>query len=171
MRREWNNATSFSSVQLLSCVWLCKPKDCSTTGSQASLSIINSQSLLKLMSIKLVMPSNQPSYPLSSPSLPALNKCLSPCFQFLWVLKGFPGGSAIKNLSVMQKTQVQSLEKGMATHSSTRAWRIPWTEEPGGLQSMGLQRVGHNWVTNTLTFSGCKAKSIGLANKFIQVFL
>ena len=53
----------------------------------------------------------------------------------------------VKNLPEMQETQVQSLgpedllEKGMATHSSILAWRIPWTEEPGGLQSMGLQRV------------------------------
>jgi len=38
----------------------------------------------------------------------------------------------------------RSLEKEMATHSSTLAWRIPWTEEPGGLQSMGSQRVGHD---------------------------
>ena len=38
----------------------------------------------------------------------------------------------------------ESLEKGMATHSSILAWRIPWTEEPGGLQSIGSQRVGHN---------------------------
>ena len=38
----------------------------------------------------------------------------------------------------------------MATHSSILAWRIPWTEELGGLQSMGLQRVAHNWATNTL---------------------
>ena len=37
------------------------------------------------------------------------------------------------------------LEEGMATHSSILAWRTPWTEEPGGLQSIGLQRVGHNW--------------------------
>ena len=50
----------------------------------------------------------------------------------------------------MQETRVQSLgqedplEKEMATHSSILAWRIPWTEEPGGLQSTGLQRVGHN---------------------------
>ena len=41
------------------------------------------------------------------------------------------------------------LEKGMAIHSNTLAWRIPWTEEPGGLQSMGSQRVGHDWATNT----------------------
>ena len=46
------------------------------------------------------------------------------------------------------------LEEGMATHSSSLAWRIPWTEESGGLQSMGLQRVRHDWVTNTLTSHG-----------------
>ena len=51
----------------------------------------------------------------------------------------------VKNLPAMQETQVQSLgqedplEKGMGTHSSILAWRIPWTEEPGGLQSMRLQ--------------------------------
>ena len=56
----------------------------------------------------------------------------------------------MKNPPAMQETQVQSLgqedslEKGMATHSSILAWRIPWTEEPGGLQSMGSQRVGHD---------------------------
>ena len=56
----------------------------------------------------------------------------------------------VKNLPVMQETQVHSLgwedplDKGMATHSSILAWRHPWTEEPGGLQSMGLQRVGHD---------------------------
>ena len=62
----------------------------------------------------------------------------------------------VKNLPAMQDTQVRSLdqedplEKEMATHSSILAWRISWTEDPGGLQSMGLQRVGHNWVTNTV---------------------
>ena len=56
----------------------------------------------------------------------------------------------LKHLPAMQGTWVLSLgqedplEKEMATHSSTLAWRIPWTEEPGGLQSTGLQRVGHN---------------------------
>ena len=60
----------------------------------------------------------------------------------------------VKNLPAMQETQVQSmgqedpLENGMATHSSI-AWRIPWTEEPGGLQSLELQRIKHDWVTNT----------------------
>ena len=48
------------------------------------------------------------------------------------------------------------LEKEMATHCSILAWRIPWTEEPGGLQSMGSQRVRHDWVTNTFTFKETK---------------
>ena len=44
------------------------------------------------------------------------------------------------------------LEKGKATHSSILVWRIPWTEKPGGLQFMGLQRVGHNWVTELTNY-------------------
>ena len=61
----------------------------------------------------------------------------------------------VKNISAMQETQVWSLgwedpiEKGMTTHSSILAWRILWTDEPGRLQSMVLQRAGHDWVTNT----------------------
>ena len=47
----------------------------------------------------------------------------------------------------------RSLEKGMATHSSIPAWRVPWTEEPGGLQSMGSHRVGYDWATNTFHFN------------------
>ena len=56
----------------------------------------------------------------------------------------------VKNLLAMQKIWVQSLgredplEKGMATHSSILTWEIPWTEKPGGLQTMGLQRVRHD---------------------------
>ena len=62
----------------------------------------------------------------------------------------------VKNLPAMQEAWVRFLgqegprEKDMATHSSTLSWRIPWTEEPGGLQSMGSQRVGHNRVANTV---------------------
>ena len=61
--------------------------------------------------------------------------------------QGFPGGSAVKNPPGGQESQIQSLgredtlEKGMDTHSSIFAWTISWTEEPGWLQSMGLQRV------------------------------
>ena len=61
----------------------------------------------------------------------------------------------VKNLPSMQETRVQSLgqedlrKKGMTTHSSILAWRIPWTEEPGGIQSMVSQRVGQDPATNT----------------------
>ena len=63
----------------------------------------------------------------------------------------------VKSLPAMRETQVRSLgwedllEKETATHSSTLAWRIPRTEEPGRLQSMGLQRVGHDWATSLFT--------------------
>ena len=63
---------------------------------------------------------------------------------------GFLVAQMVKNLIIMWETPVQSLgwedplEKGMATHSSSLAWRIPWTEEPGGLQFMGSQRIRHN---------------------------
>ena len=58
--------------------------------------------------------------------------------------------TTVKRLSTMRETRVRSLgwedplEKEMAIHSGTIAWKIPWTEEPGGLQSMGSQRVGHD---------------------------
>ena len=64
----------------------------------------------------------------------------------------------VKNLPAVQKTWIwflgwkDPLQKGMATHSSILAWRIPWTKEPCGLQFMGLQRVGHDWVTKCFHF-------------------
>ena len=69
--------------------------------------------------------------------------------------EGTPVAQAVKNLPSMQETWVRSLgledilAKGTATHSHILAWRIPWTEKLGGLQSMGSQSVRHNWVTNT----------------------
>ena len=74
----------------------------------------------------------------------------------------------VKNLPTMQETQVQSLgwedplEKWMAIHSSILAWRSPWTEEPGGLQSMGLHRVGHDWETSTFTFKHIYLRNVCL---------
>ena len=74
-------------------------------------------------------------------------------FRLLWASLV---AQAVKNLPAMQEAWVPSLgqenplEKGMATHSSILAWRIPWTEKPGELQSMALQRVRHNSETNTL---------------------
>ena len=72
---------------------------------------------------------------------------------------GFPGGSVGKRICLQCRrpgfnpwvTKIP-LEKGMTTHSNIFAWRTPWTEEPGGLQSVGLQRAGLNWATNTFIF-------------------
>ena len=67
--------------------------------------------------------------------------------------KGFPDGSVVKNLPANQETRAWSLgqkdplEKEMATHCSILAWQFPWTEEPGRLQSMGSQRIRHDWAT------------------------
>ena len=77
----------------------------------------------------------------------------------LFVLRASLVAQRLKHLPGMWETRVRSLdredpvEKAMAPHSSTLAWRIPWREEPGRLQSMGSQRVGHDWATSlSLTF-------------------
>ena len=83
--------------------------------------------------------------------------CMSMSYQLsniisitLYTHRDFLVAQTVRNLPAVQETQVQSLgwedplEKGMTTHSSILAWRIPWTEEPGGLQSMGSQRVEHD---------------------------
>ena len=68
------------------------------------------------------------------------------------------GAQRVKYLPVTRETWVPSLdwedplEKGMTTHSSILAWRIPWSEESGGLQSMGSQRIGHDLATNISIF-------------------
>ena len=80
----------------------------------------------------------------------------------------FPGGSEDKASACNVETRVRSLgwedplEKEMSTHSSILVWRIPWTEEPGGLQSTGSQRVRHEWVTSLSLI--CKQKNLLLPN-------
>ena len=82
----------------------------------------------------------------------------------------------VKNLSARQDPQVRSLgqkdllEKGMTTHSSILAWRIPWTEGPSGLQSMGWQTVGPDWASNTFT-SLSYQEIEWLYGSFIYLFL
>ena len=79
---------------------------------------------------------------------------------------GFLLAQMVKSLPAMWETWVWSLgwedplKKGTATHCSILAWRIPWTEEPGGLWSVELQRVGHDWATNTHIER--RARDIGL---------
>ena len=95
------------------------------------------------------------------PKAEAFNPLYSqiPSLKLTYSVKGFPGGSAVKNLPAMQATWIQSpgredpLEKRMATHSSILAWRIPGTEEPGGLQSTGSPRVRHDLATYHTQYS------------------
>ena len=67
--------------------------------------------------------------------------------------------------------QEEPLEKQMATHSSILAWRIPWTEEPGELQSMGLKRVSHDWGTNTHTHTHTHTPAYLILLIFLPVIL
>ena len=77
-----------------------------------------------------------------------------------WVIRDSLMAQMVKSLPAMRETWVQSLgrkdplEVKMATRSSILAWKIPWTEEPGGLQSIGSQKVGQDWVTS-LSISVC----------------
>ena len=80
-------------------------------------------------------------------------RCFKACFGASLLVQ------SVKNLPAMQETAVQSLgqedplEKEMTIHSSTIAWKIPWTEEPDRLQSVGLQRVGNDWTTSLSLFT------------------
>ena len=82
-----------------------------------------------------------------------LQKCMTSRKEVHKIKRGFSGAQMAKNPPSTLETRIPSvsgddiLEKGMVTHSSILAWRIPWTEEPAELQSMGSQRVGHNRAT------------------------
>ena len=84
---------------------------------------------------------------------PSWTSHLEPSCHTVRKVRAFLMAQPVKNLSAMQETQVLSLgqedplEKEMTTHSSILVWKIPWTEEPGGLQSKGLQRVRYDWAT------------------------
>ena len=83
----------------------------------------------------------------------------------------------VKNLPAMQETWVQSpgtddlWEGEMSTHSSILAWRISWTDEPGGLQAMGSQRVRHNWVINSMTCILNSAQSVNVTSMNYPIFI
>ena len=91
---------------------------------------------------------------------------------FLYI-SSFPGGSDYSSCNAGNLGLIlglaRSLEKGMITHSSILAWRIPWTEEPGGLQSMWLQKVRQDLVTNTFTFLYTLGLHLGWQVMFILV--
>ena len=136
IRREWN-----CSLPSISCCW----QSFSSTIAPV-LSLVQSITLLAC-----------------SLDASPYTKCYAVLLYFLrycTIRLGFPAGSEVK-ASAWNEGDPGSipgwedpLEKEMATHSSTLAWRIPWTEEPGRLQSMGSQRVGHDWVTSlSLSFT------------------
>ena len=93
------------------------------------------------------------SFPCGKIPGPPLTDCVTLVECLIQDLKAFPGGSVVKNWPAMQETWVQflgqesPLEEEMATRSSILAWRIQWTEEPGRLQSMELQRVRYDLAT------------------------
>ena len=94
------------------------------------------------------------------------------CQVFLLFPRASLVAQRLKCLPAMRETWVWSLgqedplEKEMATRSSILAWRIPWMEEPGGLQSTGSQRVGHDWATSF--FSPFSIKSLLLSTKLVE---
>ena len=147
---------------------------CSDYGAQAKKSVTVSivtpsicHEVMGLDAMILVfwMLSFKPIFPLSSftfikrlfsSSLLSAIRVVSSAYLRLLIFLLGVGGSLVaqrlKRLPAMRETWIRSLgwedplEKEMATHYSILAWRIPWTEEPGGLQSTGLQRVGHDWA-------------------------
>ena len=148
------NSIQFSSVAQ-SCPTLWDPMDCSPPGS--SIHEIFQARILEWVAISFSRGSFQSRdwtgvsciagkcfYHLSHQGSPIY--CYRQWFIYMWFY------CAVKNLPAVQETQIQflgwedPLEKEMATHSSILAWKISWTEEPDGVQSMGSQRVRHDWV-------------------------
>ena len=149
MRIKFNSVQFLSPVRLFVTPW--------TTSHQASLSITNSWSSLTLMTLELVMPSNLliPCHPLLPPSSFPTSGSFPMSHFFASDGQSF-GASILASVLPMNIqgwfrlgltgliSLLSRVEKAMATHSSTLSWRIPWTEEPGRLQSMGSHRVGQD---------------------------
>ena len=131
----------FFVVQSLSCIQLfATPR---TAAHQASLSLTISQSLPKFMSIESVMPSNH---------LILCHRTVSQTLAISWFFRIYLPMQETREMRVQSLGWEDPLEKEMATHSSIIAWKIPGTEEPGGLQFMGLQRVRHDWAHTWLSW-------------------
>ena len=159
-----SKVAQFSSVQSLSRVWLFVTPW--TAACQATLSITNSQSLLKHMSIESVMPSNhlilcRPLLllPLIIPSIRVFSNVSvldirwPKYWSFIFIIspsRWFSGkefACQCRRCGFDPCLRKDPLEKKMASHSSILAWIIPWTEEPGELQSWSHKESGHSWET------------------------
>ena len=121
-----NGMAQFSSVAQ-SCPTFCDPMDCSTSGS----TVHHQHPEFAQTHVHRVGDAIQPSHPLSSHFPPAFN--LSQHYHLF------------KRVS----SSYQAAKVGKATYSTIHVWRIPWTEEPGGVQTVGSQRVSHDWGSNT----------------------
>ena len=126
-------------------MWMARPKEQAEGDSEGSMVLWNIS----------IIPNCNPSDFLKEPIGASHRTLLSHPND-----EGFPGTLVIKNLAAYAGDVRDAglilgwedpLEEGMATHASILAWRIPWTEGPGGLQSMGSQRVRHDWVTKHST--------------------
>ena len=150
-----------------SCLTLCDPMDCSLPGSSVH-GILQARILERVaipFSRDLLDPGIEPRSPVFRQILYHLNHQRSPYLYLYLYIPDFMVAQTVKRLLTMQETRVWSLgredplEKEMATHSSTLAWKIPWTEEPGRLQSIGLQ--SRTWLSDfTFTFHFMYASSV-----------
>ena len=169
---------TFSSVHL-SHVWICNPMDHSTPGFCVHHQLVECIQ----PHVHWVGDAIQPSHPLSSPSPPAFSLSQHQVFSkkslhqvakvlelqlqhqsfqrlcrtdFLsdWLVWSPCKSKELSRPSVPFRGNTVAIHgEGNGTHSSALAWKIPWTEEPGGLQSMGLQRVGYDWATSLSLFT------------------
>ena len=145
----------FSSLHFFVSFWIFPMVFHEVVPSTWSFFDLCSSSLFSCFSFPLFSPSTPlftcfpGSFPLSSPfptpSPLSFPLCFLPSFS--------PSYHCIEWCVSVIKALGFWAEKAMATHSSTLAWKIPWTEEPGGLQSMGSLRVGHHWATSLLLFT------------------
>ena len=137
-------SVQFSSVAQ-SCRTLCDPMNRSTPGFPVHHQVPE----FTQTHVHRVSDAIQPSHPLLSPS-PAPNPSQHQSL-FQWVNSSI--FSLLSHIFLFVHVSITFLEKAMAPHSSTLAWKIPWMEEPGRLQSMGSLRVGHGWVTSLSLFT------------------
>ena len=131
--------------------WLLSPFDVILVNFD-NFFAVPSKETLQLLRSRISYSSKAPRFLLArtlSRNQPAWGRSqLQGWFSFLGLCGGRRDEVPLNIYNTHQGSQEDPPEKAMATHSSIPAWRIPWREDPGGLQSMGLQRVGHDWATN-----------------------
>ena len=147
---EWNKPTldtlyipdKCMQAQSLSCVQLCDLMDCGPPAS--SVHGISQARILEPVAISFSRASSQPRDQICV-------SCIDRWILYHWATREASCNRQSSSKNIAHVSRHQAFIKEMATHSSTVAWRIPWTEEPDRLWFTGSQRVGHKWATNTFT--------------------